>query len=509
MLSLVRSVVEGGRTGGALGLAIALIVVCIVAAGLRWRAAGSDVLFGTDEADYARAMAYGPAAAYLGTHERNGFGFIHSVVSDYRATGWARPFKRDWDSGDAAGLRHYHPPVALYAVAIMMSAGVSDERVLRRVPALTSVLACMATVLLAWLLLPATDVIPRSAAAAAAGLIAALSPFHAQNGVELGAHALFSLTSTLALCAIVCFSQSGARRWWRLAWVCTAVAMLTVPYWALLVPPLAWAGWNARRIVAPRGLVLDAVVSALAALLVAWPPFVLKAGFAKAILMYGGLLIRPLMVAQSSWVVVPSLAHAAILAMLVATLIGVLVSPRVRAVARIGTPVALFVVGFALLNVRVTHLKPLYAGDVIAAAAALSVMAVLILPTRWMAAAAIAVASIMVADAFTITPPPSSDWRAKMAALDRQLAGRQVLVTPRAAGAMMTYYLRDAWVVLDSSDPVDRESIVRQIADHRIDDVLRMGREPEAGGVVRSIPQDSSAAEMMLGTAHVTWWSLK
>lgn len=467
------------------------------------------MLFGTDEADYARAMAYGPAAAYFGTHERSGFTFIQSVVSDYRATGWARPFKRDWDSGDSAGLRHYHPPVGLYPVAIMMSAGVTDERVLRRVPALTSALSCMAAVWLAWLLLPTTEVVPRAAAAATAGLLAALSPFHAQNGMELGSHALFSLASTLALCAIVRFSQSGARPWWRAAWVCTAVAMLTVPYWALLIPSLAWAGWNARGIVAPRRLVIDAALSAVATLLLVWPPFLLEAGFAKAILMYGGLLIRPLMASHSSWITTPSLAHAVMLAMLVVTLIGVLTSSNVRLRAGVGAPVALFVIGFALLNARVTHLKPLYAGDVIAAAAALSVMAVLIVPKRWTTVVAVAVALLLLAKTLSVTPPPSSEWRTKMAVLDRQLAGHQVLVTPRAAGAILVYYLRDSHVVLDSNDPGDRESILRQIADHRIDDVVRLGPDPETGGAASAMTHGSAASEMTIGSAHVTWWSLK
>ena len=51
--------------------------------------------------------------------------------------------------------------------------------------------------------------------------------------------------------------------------------------------------------------------------------------------------------------------------------------------------------------------------------------------------------------------------------------------------------------------------MLRQIADHRIDDVVRLGADPEAGGVASSMPQGSVASEMTIGSAHVTWWSLK
>ena len=490
-------------------LAVALVVVAAVSVGLRWRAADTDVLFGTDEADYARAMAYGPAAAYLGTHERSGLSFLRSVVDDYRATGWARPFKHDWESGDAAGLRHYHPPVGLYPVATMIASGISDERTLRKVPAMESALACLASTLLAWCLLPSLGPTRRAAAAITAGLLVACSPFHAQNGDELGFHAAFSLFSTLALAAIVWFESSRTRLGWRLAWVATGLTALTIPYWLLLLPPLARAGWNARHEIPARHLVLDAAFVLAVTLVVAWPPFLLTAGFVKGPLMYGGLLVKPLILDSKEWLATPAVAHVAILGLLVTAAVGAFTSPRVRALAIPAVPVALFVVEFLLVNLRVLHMKPLYAGDVIAAMSALAVVAFLLFPRGSVPVAAALAAGLLVQAGMTpVRQWP--EWREPMARLEAALAGRRVLVTPRAAASMLSYYLPRSKVVLDSSDPMDQRTLRRMLASHEIDTVLQLGPIPELQGVIESAPPKSPASgEVLAGPAHITWWDLR
>ena len=485
------------------------MVVAAVAVSLRWRNADADSPFGTDEADYVRAMAYGPIAAYFGTHERSGLSLLRDVVVEYRATGWARPFKHDWGVGDAAGLRHYHPPVGLYPVAALLSSGVADERALRKVPALTSALACVATSLLAWCLLPTLGGPPRAAAAATAGLLATLSPFHVQNGIEVGFHAAFSLFSTLALTALTVFAYSGRGLWWRAAWIAAGLSMLTVPYWVLLIPALGWVSWTVRGHVAVPRLARDAAVSLIVTLLVVWPPFLLGAGCVKAVLMYGGILLRPLAGASEGWLLMPALPHAAILALLLALAVGALASGRVRSTARPAIPVAIFVAAFALLNVRVEHLKPLYAGDAIAPAAALAAVAFLLVPARF-ALATLAAPAVLLAAALRVPAAPSMDWRRPMAVADRALAGQRLLVTPRPAASMIRYYLRRSEIVPDSSDRDDLRELRRKVAAGEIDAIVQVGSIPEAQGFVESAPHPSAVSgDVFAGPAHLTWWELR
>lgn len=491
------------------GLPIALALVAVVAFGLRWRASDVDLPLGTDEADYVRAMAYGPAATYFGTHEQSGVTFLRSVLSEYRATGWARPFKRDWESGDAAGLRHYHPPVGLYPVSVLLAAGITDERSLRKVPAALSALACVATAWLAWALLASLPVVPRTAAAATAGLLATLSPFHAQNGMEVGFHAAFTLCSTVALAGLVAFDLSGDRRWWRAAWAATAMSMLTLPYWVLLLPPLAWVAWSRRYQLSASRLALEAAASLLITLVVVWPPFLLRAAVVKTVLMYGGILIRPLTGAPHTWLVMPSPAHVVIVTLLAVLAIAVLVSRNARLAAHPAVPVALFVIGFAVLNLRVMHMKPLYAGDVIAAASALGVVAFLLVPARAGVATVLAPLMLLLL-AITEHPTPSHEWRGAMAVVEARLAGRRVLVTPRAAGSIIVYYLPRSQVLLDSSDPADLLELRRRLAGGDVDALLQLGAMPESGGVGQSVrPVSAPSGDVIAGPLHMTWWDIR
>jgi Dolichyl-phosphate-mannose-protein mannosyltransferase len=457
-----------------------------------------------------RAMAYGPAAAYLGTHERSGLAFVGGVVHQYRATGWARPFKEDWDSGDAAGLRHYHPPVGLYPIELLLAAGCTNESTLRRVPALTSALACVAATLLAWSLWPSASTATRATAAATAGLLAATSPLHLQGGVELGAHAMFSLWSTLTLLALTRFEASESRAWWRFVWVAMGVTMLTLPYWALLLPPIVWVGWRARGRSDRAALASEAGLVLVATLVVVWPPYLLAAGFVKPFLMYGGLLLRPLPAhGQGTLVLQLVTGTNAILVGALALLAVAVLSRRVRALVAPVVPLVLFCCGFALLNVRVSHLKPLYAGDVVAAASALAAAVIIALPSR-AALVGLAVPLVLLVQAARIQPADAPPWREPMTALADRLAGQRVLVTPRPAGAMMAYYLKRSQVILDSSDPADVSELWR-LTDHGgIDVVLRLGTHPESGGLIdRRPPLGAPSGVTSLGTAEATWWRLR
>lgn len=496
---------------------LALLTVTALAAVPRWSSPHLHPMLGTDEADYVRAMAYGAGANYLGTRERSGFAFVLEVIDEYRRTGWARPFQRDWDAGDAAGLRHYHPPLALYPVGVLAAAGERDERTLRLASAVTGVLACLASALLAFVLLAGAPPYARVAGMAAAGLVTAASPYHLVSSATIAPHAAFSLLSTLALVGLTRAVQTGREAWWLGACAALGLSVLTVPYWALLVPAMLWVWWwglpteYSRRRAGVRGL-----AAAAGAAVVAWPPALFEAGLVKPVLMYGGIVLRPLgrIREPGGWMLGLVAAHPVILVLLVIGAAG-LYGLR-RSSLRTIAPAALFVAGFLVLNLRVGHMKPLYISDVIAPLAALATalvgMAILRLPARVatpVLLAAALLAAVQVAPA-TGSRQVSGEWRQPLATLNSRLAGQRVLVTPRAAGAMVVYYLPDVQVVLDSNHPLDLEALEEGLRAGRIGTVLRWGSRPErngaAGPIVSDRPPDGT---VVVGATPVSWWQVR
>jgi hypothetical protein len=470
-------------------------------------------MLGSDEADYVRAMEYGLAANYFGTRERSGVGFVTEVWQEYRQTGWARPFDRDWRAGDAAGLRHYHSPVAFYPVAAVLGMGVGDEHALRLVPFMTATLALLAAVLLAFELTAALSLPVRLVMSATAGVLAAASPYHVVASREISPHAAFALFSCLSLLGLARALRVQGRAWWMLACAATSLAALTVPYWVLLVPPLAWTWWRKRRDRSDGASATVGLITAVAVVLLAWPPFLLEAGFVKPVLMYGGILLRPLQSVHTpgDWLLDLVKSHP-VMAVLGLTGLTALVTGR-GATPRGAAPALIFVVGFVVLNMRVGHMKPLYASDVVLPLAALACStagaALVALAGRWalVAGAGILVASVL---AFGPASPAAGDataWRRAMATLEQQFSDGRILITPRPAGAVATYYWRRTEVVLDSGEPNDVLAINQALASGQIDAVVQWGSAFEPGGAARGVvidrPRDGTAT--VSGT-DVSWW---
>ncbi|HEX6210505.1 MAG TPA: hypothetical protein VF136_06995 [Methylomirabilota bacterium] len=495
-------------------IALAVLVLLAVASAMRWSTPGNDAILATDEADYVRAFSYGAAANYLGTRERSGFAFVADVWTEYRRTGWARPFQRDWDAGDAAGLRHYHPPFSMYPLGILAAAGERDERTLRLVPGVTGVLATLAAAWLAGVLLLGVRADVRWLGALAAGMLAATSEYLVLSSATLSFHAAFSLLSTLTLGALVAAVQTGRRTWWLGACALLGLTTLTVPYWALLLPGVLFVWWWGLPVEYSR---LRAAATGLAAaalaMFVAWPPALLQLGLVKPVLMYAGIIVRPLgsRSEPGGWMLGLAEAHPALLLLGVAGLASLpsLRRPQVRALA----PVVLFAAGFFVLNLRVSHMKALYASDVVAPlaalAAALAAFAILRLPCGFARPAALLLPIVAVLQAGPALAADRSDqgWRDAIASLNRELEGDRVLVTPRAAGAMVLYYVPAADVVLDSNHPDDVPALRDQLADGRIDVVLRWGSRVERRGAASPVvsSRDPDGRVVVAGT-RVSWW---
>lgn len=510
---------EAAAVPGKWRLVSMLCLTLVVASGavVRWQSPGFDQMLGTDEADYVRAMSDGAAAAYLGSRERSGIAFATEVVDEYRRTGWARPFKRDWDADDAAGLRHYHPPLAFYPLGVLAGSGVTDERTLRTVPLATSLLACAAAFILALALLRGAAPVVQVSLATAAGLLTAASPYHAEASMTIGSHAAFSLLSTLTLVALTRVVQTSEPRWWIAACAAFGLAILTVPYWALLVPAGLVAWWlgvpRARRV---RQLGIG-LLAMLAATLVAWPPFVVEAAFTKPIFMYAGLIVNPLVEDSTPgrWLVDLARTHALLIAL---GLAGLAAAPLLhRDQLKAFLPAAIFVAGFIGLNLRVAHMKTLYASDVIAPMAALACALVgLAIGRLPRLAAATLAAGVAIAAATTMmwprgpVAPETLTWRQPLRELNDDLAGKRVLVTPRPAGAMVKYYVPAATVLLDSNHPDDVAELGRAVESGQIDAVLRWGGTTEPSGVAAGLIEAARpAGTTRVDETPVTWWRIE
>jgi hypothetical protein len=161
-------------------------------------------------------------------------------------------------------------------------------------------------------------------------------------------------------------------------------------------------------------------------------------------------------------------------------------------------------------------MKTLYASDLIAplsaAACALAGLA-LVRFGRAAApalAAGVALVTAVMAFAGAETPGGVPGWRPALLALNERFAGERVLVTPRPAGAMARYYLRDVETVLDSSAADDVAVLNTELAADGIDSVIRWGKSVEPGGaagtVVRQRPPDGTTT---IGGTVVSWWTVE
>ena len=435
----------------------------------------------TDEADYASALRYGIAANYLGLKERSGWEFLASTAREFREKGRARPFRDDWAAGDAAALRHYHPPPALYPSALLLSFGERREHVLRFVPLTTALMAVVAAAWLAWMLTRDLPAQRRALASALALAFVALSPWHVASSVTLSFHQGFWLLSTLVLGFATCAWRTGSTRSWYALAALLGVAVATIPYWLLLVPVAAATLWRAPWSpgVSRRRLGVVGILFAAVSLTLVWPPALVRGDLVKPAILYAWIVVEPLERTgrAGAWLVSLVGAHWWVLAVL---LLPVLIRWRgARVVLWNAVPVLGFAGLFVLLNSRVHHMKPLYASAVVPAAAALASVAIALVVPKWIERRAV---PIMVAGALLVlavavsreAAPRGRDWQPAMATLAARLSGRTVLVAPRQVAGTFRYYLPASRIVPDAAEAFDEPAIAAGLADGRISDVIAL-----------------------------------
>ena len=208
--------------------------------------------------------------------------------------------------------------------------------------------------------------------------------------------------------------------------------------------------------------------------------------------MYGGIVLKPLpgSATATSWLVRMAATHWLALGCLAAGLVGLTV--KRLGVPTLLIPTVLYCTGFALVNARVTHMKPLYAADLIPPLSALAAASVVTLGSivpALVAVTALGVSVQMLVSARARERPPT--WRPEMDALSRTLRDARVLVTPRPAGAMVAYYAR-CEVVLDSANAADVAALRAAAARGEIDIVVQWGPRSEPGGLARELAGSSA-----------------
>ena len=256
--------------------------------------------------------------------------------------------------------------------------------------------------------------------------------------------------------------------------------------------------------------------AAILAVIVAWPPFLLKAAIVKPALMYTGLLLKPYPSVRpsGSWMRALAATHPLTLALAALGII-VLFVPGRRARSAF-VPTLAFVAGFMLLNFRVSVMKPLYASDVMAplvalAAATAGLAAWRLAPALVRPLTAAVIGAALFSGLWHLgTPRTDRPWRRSLQDLAHRFAGQRLLVTPRAAGAMVIYYLNASDVVLDSSDPDDKAELKRALASRRIDVVFQWGGFVERDGLgaetISARPPDGTAP---VSSSIVSWWRVQ
>jgi hypothetical protein len=494
-------------------LLLVLALVAMAALHVRQQQSHLDVMLDTDEADYVRASRYGPLASYIGSRERSGAVFAVEVIDDYRRTGSSHAYAREWDADDASALRHYHPPFAFYPVA-MLTRLHPDERTMRMVPLATGVLASVVSALLAYVLLAGSSVTVRLLFSAAAGVATAASPYHALTSTTIGPHAAFSLLSTLTLVALARAVQTSSARWWIAASASLGATLLTIPYWILLIVAGLWVWiWGLQEGRRSVRLLLLGCATALVVMTLAWPPGVLTLGMAKPVLLYLSIAMNPPDVGRAigDWIPAFVRAHPLMTGLLLVGIAGLWLAPvRQR---RAAVPALIFTIGFVLLNLRVSYMKPLYVGDVIPAAAALgcalAAMALTRLPSRITTSAAVVILVLVSGSAVrtAAVSRPSPDWRRALSELDERLAGQRLLVTPRQAGAMVKYYLPHTRVSLDSDDPGEVRQLREQLAEGNFDVVLAWNGVIDPRGASADVTRGRAASgHTMVDASTISWW---
>jgi hypothetical protein len=504
---------RAGETRLNAALACVLLLVIASALVIRLHHPQFASYLNTDEADYASALRYGALSNYLGWHERTGLAFIEAVFHEYRATGRARPFRDDWRTADAAGMRHYHPPFGLLPAAIFAGAGIREESVLRSVSVVLGLLACVMSGLLAVAILGGEYARWRWPALVLACALVAASPYQAQASAELSFHAAFGLISTAALVLLTLAKKQGARRYWL--WGCALIgaAAVTIPYWVLLLPVAAFVLWRSDWNVPSQRirLLLWGLLIAAGACTIAWPPGLLTLNLVKPAMLYAWILISPLEGATraTSWYVAFARDHQMLMCGIAAALCFAVVGWRTGRHRLVVAPVLIFIGLFVLLNIRVWHMKPLYTASVVPSAAALAGAGLAALGARYQVRGAPVLVAIVAAIAL-INPTANAlarevdtSWRAPLQQLRHELAGATVLVVPRTGAGTMRWYLDHSAVVPGPGEPNDELEIQRLLGAGKIDAIL------VGGNAVSSLPFQAPFAFsrlIRLGRSQIALW---
>jgi hypothetical protein len=475
---------------------LASIVACLILAGawLRYHHPHFNDFLDYDESDYATALKHGFASEYLGLKDGSGFSFGARILSEYRAGRNPHPFRDAYLAGDAAAYRHMHAPAGLYPAAVMAGAGVRDERLLRLVPVAIGLLACVAAALLAWELCVLFPIHSRIAAAALACGWTVFSAYQIYCSTSLSYHSAFALANLLFLLACALVMRTGNARMWHISCVLLGACILTVEYWVLLGPAWLACLWRVHKTggggVVPLlkrfGLGIGILALTVSVL---WPPFLIRGGFIKTLVIFAALMAHPLPASGFSrpWPIELAVSHPVLI---LALAIGLVAAWKrlSRDFWLAASPMLLFMVFFCLANLRVAHMKMLYAAHIVPALAVLAGAASAAALGRLPAVAGAALAACALAFTLAIEVRtglkfPDRNWRSDIETLRGGARGKAILAL--ANDPVLSYYLDQSKVVPEPKYPEEKRAADSLIANRSLDWVVltspKLVAKPEPG----------------------------
>lgn len=360
---------------------IEIATVCIVAfiaLFIRVQSPKISDYFNFDEADYIVAMKYGFFSNYFGLDEEAGWKYVMQCIRGTKNKIEVHPWHDAMLKNDAAALRHMHPPFGYYFTAIIADMGIEDETLLRFGVLIYGIMTVVCVYFLTRQILKNEAPFIRIIYTTAAALFTALSKYHIIQSVELGGHAAFSFFAVLFLLFSVISIQRKSMKWWYTSCASLAAGFLSIEYSLLLIPSFFFSASyliHSLQLSVKNSskMLLNGAVIFIGSVFVLWPPYIYEMAWLKQWITYGNIVIHPLAANtafERYWLFETMITHPGFFIGM-AAVIGVVIftfKSGIRKDSRILwslLPLLMYVLCFLLINLRVNHIRPLYAAHII------------------------------------------------------------------------------------------------------------------------------------------------
>lgn len=469
-----------------------LLVTAVIGIAMFIRLQSPDIshYFNYDEADYMVAMKYGFISNYLGLHEEAGWKYVMRYVNKHKNNEEAHPWHEAMLEGDAAALRHMHPPLGYYFAAILAGMGIENEKIIRYGVLLFGIIAIVCVYFLTRRILLHETTVVRMVFASAAALFVALSPFHIKQSIELGGHAAFSFFAVLFLLTTVLSIQKKSVTWWYASCASLAAGFLSIEYSLLLIPSVLFtAVFLIYKLKLPLRRSIQMLIYGFVfftfTLFILWPPYIYELAWLKQWITYGNMVINPLAMETNFtryWLFDTLITHpgffigfAAIIFVIVVTVKSGM--KKNTSVFWSVVPLLLYTACFLLVNVRVNHIRPLYVAHIIPTLGCISVVALSVVSTQFSR-----LVRILLTISFFFTffyminmlefNETTSFWKQDFKKTNNRLKGKTYYAFNN--GPLLKYYLPGVNIITMPITPKEKNEMAVVIENGQINGFLRL-----------------------------------